>query len=322
MKIHDITRIYRQKEGEEDAVVSAEPEVTPEPDPPVDDGNDLIPEPNLWDALSKDEDDVDSPEVEDSPPPVVEEPEAPQPPVAEDPPTPAEPSAEPVAAKEDVVPPVVEPVAPEVQPTPVAPEPTVTPVEPTTAELAATDLKNREEMQAKISEHYKMTEEESLQLLSDPGVFLPKYQARMWTDMWYAMQTMLQQSMPSLIQNNLRQVEEQNSHVDDFFSAWPKLNKKDHGTTVAQVAKVYSQVNPNATTEEVTKFVGMQAMLHHGMSPDLAPVDPSAPAPVPAEPTPAPYQPAAVNAAPAAQRLNSDNVWAAMSEELDEEDSN
>lgn len=317
MKIYDITGIYRQEAAEEEKVVSATPEDTSEDTPPVDDGNDHIPETNLWDSLSKDdEDDDDLPEVEDSTPPVVEEPDAPQPPVAEEPSTPAEPPADPPPSET----PEVKAETPEVQPTPVAPEPTVTPG-PSTEDLKAADTKARQAMQTKISEHYKMTEEESLQLLSDPGKFLPKYQARMWTDMWYAMQGMLKQSMPGLIQSNLRQVEEQSTQVDTFFEAWPKLNKKDHGITVAQVAKVYSQVNPQATTEEVTKFVGMQVMLHHGMSPDLTPAAPST-TPDPATPPAAPYQPAAVNAAPAAQRLNSGNSWEQMAEELEEDDLN
>jgi len=343
MKNRNITHVYRQTAGEGDgssgtpvetppvetpAVVPPPTETPPEPTetpapPPVDDGTaDHIPAVNLWDDLSSDkDDDADSIVDDDSTPPVPEE--TPPAPAPDEPPAPAETPAVETPPVEPVVPPDEPPPSPEVQPTPVTPEPPATP-EPSADELAAADTKAREEMREKIEKHYPMTEAESLQLLSDPGTFLPKYQARMWTDMWFAMQTSISQNMPQLIQSNLREVKEQDTYVEEFFTAWPKLNQKDHGKTVAQVSKVYSQVNPAATEEEVTKFVGMQVMLHHGIAPDLVPVEtpsgvPAAPV-APLAPVTPPYQPASVNAAPAAQQSDSDNVYTAMSEELLEED--
>ncbi|TDI73867.1 MAG: hypothetical protein E2O82_05130 [Betaproteobacteria bacterium] len=345
----NITHVYRQEAGEgkdgTPAVAAETPPVktapavetppveappaaatppveTPPAPPPADDGTaDRIPEENLWDTLSKDtDDDGDLPEEVDSTPPAPEE--VPPKPAVEEPPPPAEPPAAEASPVEPVVPPVETPPTPEVQPTPVPPEPPA-PTEPSADELAAADTKAREEMQDKIAKHYPLSEADSLQLLSDPGKFLPKYQARMWTDMWFAMHTMISDSMPNLIQSNLREVEEQKTHVDTFFKAWPKLNQKDHGKTVAQVSQVYSQVNPNATAEEVTKFVGMQVMLHHGIAPDLTPVDippGTPPTPEASPPVQQPFQPAAVNSAPAEQQSESGNIYTSMSEELLEDD--
>ncbi len=331
MKIRNITHVYRQKAGEGDGSSGTPAETPPaetppakpaEPvTPPVDDGAaDHIPEVNLWDALSKEVEDDDSLVEVVSTPPVSEE-TPPAPAIVEVTP-PAETPAVETKPVEPVVPPVETPPSPEVQPTLVTPEPPVTP-EPSAEELAAADTKAREEMQAKVAKHYEMTEAESLQLLSDPGNFLPKYHARMWTDMWFAMQAVVANSMPELIQSNLRVVEEQKVYVDEFFAAWPKLNQKEHGKTVAQVSKVYSQVNPDATEAEVTKFVGMQVMLHHGIAPELTPVEtpPGAPAATPPlPPVSPPYQPAAVNSAPAEQQSGSGNLYTDMSEELLEED--
>jgi len=339
MNIRNITHVYRQTAGEDggsagtpaetppvEAPVAASPptETPPEPTPtppPVDDGTaDHIPEVNLWDDLSRDtDDDADSIVEVVSPTPVPEE--TPPAPASDEPPAPAETPAVETPSVEPVVPAAETPPSPEVQPTPVTPEPPVT-TEPSAEELVAADTKARDEMRERIEKHYPMSEAESLQLLSDPGTFLPKYQARMWTDMWYAMQTMISNSMPQLIQSNLKEVEEQKGYVDEFFNAWPKLNQKEHGKTVAQVSKVYSQVNPGASTEEVTKFVGMQVMLHHGIAPDLVPVDtpPGAPATPVAPPATPPFQPAAVNAAPAAQQSDSDNLYTDMAEELLEDD--
>lgn len=344
MKIRNITYVYRQEAGAEDVVVSGTPaeeeppvetppveaaptETPPSETPPVDDGDDHLPEEtSLWESLSREIDEDDLPEVDVSPPPSVEEPLAPQPPVEGETPPPAEPPAEtPPAVEPEVTPPVVEVTPPVEQPPIVTPEPAITQV-PSPEALAQVDAQKRQDMQAKIANHYPLSEEDSLQLLSDPGKFLPKYQARMWTDMWYAIEGMLQKSMPALVQTNLREVEEQKTKVDTFLKVWPKLSQEKHGKVISQISTVYSQVNPTATEEEITKFVGMQAMLHFGIAPDLAPVETGSnsetpPATPPATPVPPPFQPAAVNAVSAVQ-VDSDDLWGNMSRELDEEDRN
>ena len=344
MKIRNITYVYRQEAGAEEKVVSGaageeQPpvetppvetpptETPPSETPPVDDGDDHLPEPNLWESLSKEIDEDDLPEVVVSPPPSAEEPPAPQPPVEGETPPPAEPPAEiPPAVEPPVTPPVVEVTPPVEQPPKVTPEPTITQVS-SPEDLAKADATRRQNMQEKIAEHYPLSEEDSLQLLSDPGKFLPKYQARMWTDMWYAIEGMLQKSMPALVQTNLREVEEQKTKVDAFLKVWPKLDQEKHGKVIAQISTVYSQVNPSATEEEITKFVGMQAMLHFGIAPDLVPVvagsnSDTPPVTPPAVPVPPPFQPAAVNAVSAAVSSDADDLWGNMSRELDEDDIN
>ncbi len=278
---------------------------------PVDNGQDTIPEVNLWDSLSDDMDEPedavpeDSPVAKVEPEPVAEE--VTQPPAVEEP-KPA------IETKVEVPPEVTPPVVPaaEIQPTK-EPEPTPQVAPPPEVDIA----EQRAHMTTRLEEHYQLSEEDSLQMVTDPGKALPKIQARMFSDMWWNMTTMIRNSLPTVIESTLRDVKVRDEKVDSFFKQWPKLNKVEHGTSVAQVAKVFAQVNPDATEADVIKHVGMQVMLMAGMSPEMTPVNPAepvvadTPAPLP------PHRPAAVNALGGAQQPS--NIWAQMSEDLDDD---
>ena len=307
------------------------PEIAAEeaPAPEIaDDGNDHIePEEDLWASLSKDDDDdlideVSTPPVDEGTPPEtppadVETPPDAEPP-AEEPPAETPPAETPPEEPPAETPPAEQPTTPEPEPTP----------EPSPEDQEAQIEAAKETMRENFKKHYVMTDEEALRLVTDPAKAFPEYMAKMWTDMWFGIQGAMQQQMPQLIESNLQVVEQRNEGVKTFFNAWPKLNQKDHGKDIATVAKLYSQINPNATDEEVSKHVGMQVMLMHGIAPDLQPVETPAgePPATPPETPPAtpqqPYQPASVNGAIAPQQSDSDNIWTGFAEELLEDDSN
>lgn len=300
--------------GPEAEAPASEPEAVVTP--PVDEGQDTIPDEdaNLWDALSNDLDDVDE-QIEDlreeealaEPEPPAEEPppEAPAEPEA----TPeAEPPAEPVAADTAV------PEEPEVQPTEPEPEPIP---QPTEEEQQVAYAARKTEIETTLTGRFALDEADALQLVTDPGKAFPKLQARMFTDMWLAVESMIDQRLPGVIENTTRNMKVRDEKVDDFFTAWPKLDRKKHGTQVAQVAAVYAQVNKGATEDEVIKHVGMQVMMMNGIIPDNV-VD-TPPVETPAEtPTP-PHRPAAVHGAKAPVQ-SSDNVYEQMSYELDDDE--
>jgi len=330
MKIFGKTHVYRETAGDEDKAPTGtpapEPEVVETPpeassETPPDEGNDRIPEEvNLWEQLSKDDDD-DSSEDESSALPETP-PEVP--PAKEEPPTPAETPAEETPPETPTETPVETP--PEPQPTetetPVPPE---TP-SPTDEELAKQTEAAKASMKDAFKKHYNLSDEDKLRMVTEPD-FVLDLQSRMMTDFWFGMQKWIELQMPQMVQQNIQVVESQNEQVDDFFKAWPKLDRKTHGKTVSQVAKTYAQVNPNATPEEVTRFVGMQTMLLHGIAPDLEAVSPTGqpavppPAAPPQTPSAPGYQPPAVNAAKA-QQSGEGNLWEGMAEELLEDDSN
>jgi hypothetical protein len=270
-------------------------------------------EPNLWEALSADieEDDSDDSMIGDEPEPPVEEPleppvvpEEPEvvPPVVPEP----EPEAEPPAVPE--TPP--EPEPPVEQPTPedIAPEP----VPPTEEQVA----EQRRELEGRLETRFAITDEEALQMVTEPGKVFPKLQARMFADMWTHFTQMMREHLPEAIEHNVRTMESRDEKVNSFFTAWPKLSKATHGKAVSQVAKLYSGINPNATEADIIKYVGMQVMMMHNLTPDSAapPADDT-----PATPPVVPFQPASVNGGQVPSQ-QSDNIWSGMAEELLEDD--
>ena len=289
-------------------------ETPPEPTPPVDEGKDVIPdEEDLWADMAQDDEASEDLETEEPvTPPAVEEP-TPTPPVE---PT-VEPDAEPPAPTEPVATPPVEtpPVVPEEQPPATPPEPTVTP--PTEEETQAAHKLQMDDTITALTARFQISEEESLQLVTEPGKVFPKLQARMFADMWEHMTAMIRQNLPAAIEYHTQAREVQNKEVDSFFARWPKLNRAEHGATVAKVSGVFNQLNPNATEEDILNHVGMQTMMLHGIAPDMIPAPPTeTPS---ATPPLAPHVPAAVNGGRPAPTQQSVNIWTEMSEEIDDD---
>ena len=301
---------------------------TPDPTPPKDEGQDIIPseeEESLWDQLSRDEDDdilpdEDSPEPEPSAQPEAKPEETPPetPPAEEDDKGPAETPAEQAKPEAEAEAKPTEPEKPAEQPT-TTPESEPTPVDPQAAEEAF--KKEKADLTEKLVDYYKLSDAEALQLATDPAKILPQLQARMFTDMWFGVREMMKQALPELIRQNVRETQVQDEKVEGFFKAWPQLNAKDHGATIAKVSKVFAQVNPNATEEEITKYVGLQVMMHHGLIPEQYQGETTTPA-APETPAPAavtPHRPAAVNSA-RAEQTSPANIWEGMAEEMLEDD--
>ena len=333
MKIFRINTVYRQTapdaEGHGGGGKPADPVATeePAPEPPKDDGDDTIPPEaeDFWATLDKEFDGEDS-EPAPSTPPAAEDP--PKPPAEEEEPAPAEPEPAPEPEPPAPEPEPTPPEQPTEEPTPEVTPPVETPPEKTEEQLTAERTQQRDEFMERIQQHYALSDEEKLQMVTDPGTGFVKVMSRMYADMWYGFQHLVQQQMPQMVETGLKEVEERNEYVDKFFQAWPKLNRTEHGKTVAEVARVYSQTNPNATEEQVVKFVGMQTMLMHNIAPDMVqtpqgqpPAQPSPPATPPAEPSIPPHQPAAVHGSPPPAPAPG-NEWEQYAEELLEDDAN
>jgi len=288
--------------------------VTPEPD----EGQDIIPEDtNLWDDLSRDLEEPDDVEPEDLPVAEVLAEPVPEPVV----PAPAETTPE-AEIPAEIVPTAAEtavPVEPVVQPTPVTePEPEPIPQQ-TEEEITAAQDARRSQIEETLTGRFNLTSDEALQLVTNPGEVFPKLQARMFTDMWLHVEAMIDQRLPQVIESTTRGMRVRDEKVDDFFKAWPQLDRKKHGAQVAQVAAAWASVNKGATEEEVTRNVGMQVMFMNGIAPDMTSVDQPPEAPAPETPI-VPHRPAAVNGVPATPQQSSGNVYTDMSFELDEDE--
>lgn len=285
-----------------------------EPEAIVDEGQDIIPEEvSLWDSLNEQLDEPDDDETEDSPEVdtlSTPEPEPKAPAVEEETPEAETPE---VTAADTALP--TDPVQPTIEP---EPEPVPIP-QKTEAEIAEETSQRRTQLEASLTERFGLTDNEALQLVTDPGKVFPKLQARMFTDMWLHVEAMIDQRLPTVIEKTTQDMKIRDEKVNDFFTAWPQLDRKKHGVQVAQVARAWSQVNQNASEEEVIRNVGMQVMMMNGIAPSMTPVDPQTES-LSAETPPSPHRPAAVNGARATPQQSRDNLFEAMSYELDEDE--
>lgn len=289
----------QEGETEDPGVMEEDSPTTPEAD-------------NLWHELSKeaesDDDDLESSPSEATP--VVPEPEVPaKPEVTPEAESPAE--VEPTAADTAV------PTEPAERPT-TEPEPEPIP-QRTEQELAQEREARATQMKQALASRFAITDDEALQLVTDPGKAFPELQARMFTDMWLHVEALIDQRLPQVIESTTRVMKIRDEKVNDFFQKWPQLDRVKHGKQVAQVAQVFSQVNKNATDEEVIRNVGMQVMLMNGITPEMRPVQQGDTPTVADEPPVTPYRPTTVNGARAPQR-SSDNLFEAMSYELEEDE--
>lgn len=213
-----------------------------------------------WSSLLDDGDDVGT---EDNPISNTEA-EVPEEPVVEPPA-----AEEPVAESEE--PPVAEEPTPEVVEEPVAetpeePEVEIPPVEDTQPEVTQTPeevqaavTKAREDARSKLTEQFKLTEEQADNLISDPNTVLPQLAADLYLDLFDSMMQGLQTQVPAMIQNYQRQQEVRQAADKAFYGAWPQLAKPEYRQVIDRIASTYQQLNPTADAEKAVKEIGAQA---------------------------------------------------------------
>lgn len=205
--------------------------------------------------------------------PVVDPAVAPQP-VAETPPVA---SPEPVAAVAAApVPAVVESQA---QPTPT---PAASPDDIT--KVYSDWRSETEDLLAK--HHYKLSEEDMIQIDSNPQEALPRMMARVYMDAVSAAITQVLTYLPQTMRQVTEQERINNESESAFFSKWPALKEKKEA--VLSIGQVYRQMNPRATAEQFINEVGAAAMMSLRLDPSQG-TQPAAPIAA----SPQPFVPAA-----------------------------
>lgn len=219
----------------------------------------------------------------------------------------SQPPAAPAAAAS--VPPAPQPVVPQAptetrQPPAVSPQaPAVAAAQPATAstpDMAATVRalqEQRTQVEAALAQHYGLTQEEADAFATDPAGALPKMAARVHINAVAAALNHVAQHLPQLV-NGMLEVRQRSAEAEKtFYERWPQLDRSKHDTVVKQMAQVYRQMNPNASSDDFIRHVGAQAVVALGLlqpGASVAPAQPQAPA------RQAPFVPAAISA-PAAR---------------------
>lgn len=234
----------------------------------------------------------DAPETPQAPeaPEAPEVPQAPE--VPETPQPPSQPPAQP--------PPQAPPLA---QAQPSAPPPA------SDEEVRRQIAEARERIRKAIEERYVIPSEEESALLTSPGAVLPKLVSRLFLDVYDAVFANVVSQLPALVAPVIDRREQARRYREEFFRAWPQLNKPEYTETVERIARAYRQANPNAPPDKAIREIGAQAIVALGID-----AKPSTGA------SSASFKPAATgSAASKPQPQKQTNIWAELAQEFLEE---
>jgi len=188
----------------------------------------------------------------------------------------------------------------------------------TPEQKGARDLQRRTESVAKLSQHFKFTDEESELLSVNPGEVLPKILAGMFYDVHEAVLQSVRTSMPSLMGAVEGQRTKQETAKSKFFEQWPDLKDKKYESDIRRVSSFYLQSNPKATQEQFDRDVGAQIMVANKIPFDLA-TGKKLEAQV-EEPRAAAHKPASPTASAALSGAPTENAFEILSEEFLDDD--
>lgn len=158
--------------------------------------------------------------------------------------------------------------------------------------------------------HFALPADLAEQAEADPAKFatetLPRLAAKVYLDAVTAAVSAIQSYMPGYIGQQLEARSAYAKAEDDFFSAWPQLNRVLHTAKVAELGRTWRAMNPKATKEDYIKNVGALSVLQLGLPLQATPA--VAPAPVVAPPRP--HVPLATSAPRGGPSLTPDtNPW-------------
>ncbi len=264
-------------------------------------------------APEKKEPEPKAPEKETKPeeevPPVVAEAPPAEPKLEAEPPAPA-----PAAPAPEQPPPEAPAVAPAAAP---EPAPAVAPVA-SMEEIREQYRKNRSEMEANIAATVYNLSDEQVQKLDDgDATIIPEIAARVYMDAVTGAVAHMITHLPSMMESVLAGRDAHEVYEDQFYSAWPNLDRVQHGEVVDRFAAAYRQVNPNVSAEEVIRDVGAQVMV--ALKVPFAGNSGEPPAAVPlAAPVTPPFQPAKSGGGGTAPGPT--NPFDALTEDMETED--
>ena len=211
-----------------------------------------------------------------------------------------EPEPEPAPVEEAVVEPelekpeAVEQPVEEVVEAPPVEEPA--PIQRTAEEVEALRSRAQEELR----KGYELSTDEAENMLSEPEKVLPALAAKVHMQVYEQVVQGVIAQLPNMVKGIIKQDQEVRSNEESFYDRWPQL--KDHGAQVGQVAALWRQLNPQATTKEAVENIGKHTMIALGYpvggqevaqaTPQVeTPNAPPAPAPLGSATPPAPPKP-------------------------------
>lgn len=166
---------------------------------------------------------------------------------------------------------------PEPQEAAVEPEaaaPVEEPTEPKIEEVAQQEFTqeqvdtDRKKMVDSWTERYAMSEDEGTEMLANPHEELPKFAARLHTQVVEDSLQMLAQILPQMMKQVNDADRAKDAFNNAFYKAWPKLNNDKCKPTIRRITDLYVKENTGATTEQIIQEVGASAMIAFKIPPD------------------------------------------------------
>lgn len=167
---------------------------------------------------------------------------------------------------------------------------------PTQAEYQAYQQR-RQNTIAELERAYgQFSEDEKLQLMTEPHLILPKMLARAQVDALEYTIRSVAQMIPQLTQATIVQNIQEHQALETFYGHFPELKSHPAGTqTIWEIGNAYIRANPQADAATRMRDIGLLAKARLGLLAPAAPAaaGPSAPQPQPMPLLP-PYTPAGV----------------------------
>lgn len=154
------------------------------------------------------------------------------------------------------------------------------------AEIEAERAQARQVWVDELTKSYALSDEQATMFLTNPGQIFPQMAADMHVRVMENTMQFLRQSLPEMLDQQMRANAARTEGENLFFSEWPELRGKE--ALVAQIGQTWRQNNPMATREEFIKQVGalawsaagltVQDLLQRGQKAEPVPAAPAAPA--------------------------------------------
>ena len=184
-------------------------------------------------------------------------------------------------------------------------------------------LKQIEENESKFVESlskdiFQLDEETAQKLEENPREVVPKLLAKGYVRALYGVSRLMQQTMPTMVQQVMSEVKTASDNEREFFEQFPQLSNPSYRSEIDRVAGIIRQSNPKMPRDQFMKMVGVTAMNLLGVEGARAPKAEHKVKPVPPQPS---GVTGISGQKPDVKTVSAeDNFFAALSQEFDEVD--
>lgn len=122
----------------------------------------------------------------------------------------------------------------------------------------------RRQFEDALAARFQFSEDDAMQLQTEPEKVLPKLAARLQMDIMDALMQQMQQQVPVFVKEYTQASQREMEAQTSFYSAWPEL--KNYGQQVLQMGAAFRQLNPDASSQEAIERIGKMTMDALGLS--------------------------------------------------------